>query len=149
MQKLFKKLQSRESNKDASIDNFIREINEVKKRKVALFCVRNVFDQLCDLEQTRKKREGVSSSVILLTWNYKRKGLEEGNSIDCINKAISDVIQSSIRVRDAFTKYSENQFLILLFGSIKEGAERAADRLRKRIDNIKIGIRCDFEVREI
>ena len=80
----------------------------------------------------------------MLTWNYKRKGLEQGNSIDVINKSISDIIQSSIRASDAFTKYSENQFLILLFGSIKEGAEMASERLGKRINNIKLGIRCDF-----
>lgn len=141
---LYQKLQLRESQKDSGIDNFIREINEVKKEKTALFCSKNVFNQLCDLEQSRKKREGVSSSVILLTWNYKRKGLEQGNSIDVINKSISDIIQSSIRASDAFTKYSENQFLILLFGSIKEGAERASERLGKRINNIKLGIRCDF-----
>lgn len=146
---LYQKLQFRESQKDSGIDNFNREINEVKKEKTALFCSKNVFNQLCDLEQSRKKREGVSSSVILLTWNYKRKGLEQGNSIDGINKSISDIIQSSIRASDAFTKYSENQFLILLFGSIKEGAERASERLGKRINNIKLGIRCDFEIREI
>ena len=87
--------------------------------------------------------------LLLLTWTYGDEIFKFKQEVQMINKQIYSVIQNSIRASYVFTKYSENQFLILLFGSIKEGTEREAERLNRRLKGKKLNIVNSFEVREI
>lgn len=131
-----------------------KELNEREERRGVYFCSFPMFKEIYRLEVRKNYRRAKSDFIILFTLSLKSEDDSIDNSMkDYLvgqgMKNLREVIQSVLRTGDVASRYSKNQYLILLSTCTYENSVRVAERVinsfekyyRKKI----VKIRIEFE----
>lgn len=82
------------------------------------------------------ERSGQSAYLMLCTiTDGKGYPLEQSDRLEMLAEELGTAIQGSLRRGDLYTKYSANQFLVLLLDIKQEDCLTVIDRVNKRFDN--------------
>lgn len=124
-----------EQNHDeaANLDGIIEDLRQTKKSG-AFYCEYGVFKQIFQLQIRRAERLGISvflglvtitpSELLLKNPKYYREVLAEASL------KLREVLTNSLRSGDVLTRYSENQYLILLPTCQYESLKKIEERIR-------------------
>lgn len=123
------------------IDSVILELNKMNKNTL---CSLETFEKIYQIERQNIKNESDCFSVILLNCKYNDSSDKQEN----ISYEIEDNIQKTINYNDIFSKYNDNQFLLLLRKCNKTKAGSMMMHLFKELQYNK-KIQTTYEVKEI
>ena len=116
------------------------------ERSGAYFCSYPGFVDCYHLLSRTMERSGQSIYVMLCTLtDYNGKPIANREKLKLRSDELKEIIRISLRFGDAYCKYSDSQYLILLTGSPYEGADVVAARIVKKIKETigyKVTINC-------
>ena len=108
-------------------DEIIKEDTD----KGAYYCSYPSFIDVYRLVSRIKDRQNLSLSLVICTLKTSEQKREQTKMLDMMEE-LQKVIAGSLRRTDVFTRYSPNQFLILLMGSSRESSETVTARLQRK-----------------
>lgn len=91
----------------------------------------NTFKQLCRLELRRMMRKKADIYLILFTLTDRENHFLPPERRECEMEVLGDVICGCLRQGDVYTKYSSNQFLVLVNDVSEENEHMIAERIQK------------------
>ncbi len=96
------------------------------------------FTEFVEQELTRIARTGEESALVLLDLdNFKEVNDSYGHpGGDVILQLVAGVIRGQLRETDILARFGGDEFSILLPGTSREGALKAAEKLRQTLENI-------------
>ncbi len=111
--------------------------------------IRRHFDFLLENEVKRSARYKHHISLLMMDIdNFKLINDTYGHQAgDEMLKKISQVILNTIRKIDMASRYGGEEFAIILPETYKENARKIAERLRKKISDVTITVKCGTEVK--
>lgn len=84
------------------------------------------------------ERSGQSAYLLLCTMtDGKGVPLEKGERLGKVAEKLEQAIRNSLRRGDMFTRYSDNQFLMLLLGIRQEDCAIVVERINGYFDHIR------------
>ena len=123
-------VQEHKQESDLSIIQHDLEEQEVEG---AFYCEYGVFKKVYELEARRERRLGLSIFLSLITLEMEPgAGRRRGNYFEMMSDAMDrmqETIIGYLRSGDVVTRYSNNQFLVMLPGCNYENAKRVMKRL--------------------
>lgn len=154
LQALYDELISSQRIKEDSITNVQKNLIE-EDIQGAFQCSYDTFKKIYQLEVRKAIRRGFSEYVVLLTIETADHIQKNNDLIDSIIKntssLLSQTIRSTLRLGDTFTKYSNQQYLILLPDCTDENAKSVVNRIINnfyKLDKYKRVI-IDYKIDEI
>lgn len=144
-QKMLDKIQSMSEN----IRNQEQELQEIKRRleigipeRGAYYCTYPSFVDTYRFISRTVERSGQAVFFMVCSVRYlDPAGRKSPKAGDMLLKAI----ESSLRKGDIFSRYSNNQYLILLLGTQNENCELIFERIRKVFKRMNRNTNCDLE----
>ncbi|MBR5579129.1 MAG: hypothetical protein IKW28_09080, partial [Lachnospiraceae bacterium] len=144
-----KKIEEFEASSSLSLIH--KDLKESEEHVGVFFCGYPVFKEIYRLEVRKNYRRGESHYIILFTISLEKEYDTIDNSMrDYLigqgMKNLKEVIQSALRTGDVASRYSRNQYLILLSTCTYENSLKVSERVidsfekyyKKRIVKIKI-----------
>lgn len=111
---------------EESIRTFLFESSEDEG---AFACSNAVFREIALLRMREMERSGAESHIIAITIDHRALN----NDRRIINaKRVAQVLSTTLRASDPFTKVGSNQFLVLLPGANAQNAQMVYDRIVER-----------------
>ena len=104
--------------------------------KKAFRCEYGVFREIYHLDMRRCERHGYAEYVVLFTLTQRKFACSSSN-LSLLNKEMEkmeQVLMSSLRNGDVVSKYSGNQYIMLLYGCNAENIQIIVDRLIGRYE---------------
>lgn len=113
----------------------------------AYYCSYPSFLDVYHLMVRLKERQDLKLSLMICTLNSGQQDSE----INEVMEEFQLFISENLRRTDVFTRYSPNQFLILLFGSDEPSSEKVVDRLQRKWKLLRGDLKrwANFAVEEI
>jgi len=135
------------SSGERRLSDIQEEIKSLRReRKGAYYCSYPGFVDCYHLLSRTMERSGQSIFIMLCTLtDYSGKPIYNREKLKKRSEELNEIIQYTLRYGDAYCKYSDSQFLILLTGSPYEGADVVAERIVKKIKEkigYKVTINC-------
>lgn len=116
--------------------NLIQEnLKEENAQKKAYYCNTVIFKNLYQIESRSIARSGLSVYLCLITLTSKDPSNKQ--SLPNAMAKMHNVISSSLRCGDVFTRYSVNQYLIMLPTANYENCIKIGERILKSYDKMK------------
>ena len=136
MMECLSQMSSDGENRNQVIDEIQEELNEKEDSKGAFYCSYPSFSENYKYMKRVLKRTGQSAYLMLCTiTDGKGYPLEKGERLERLNRELQEAICIALRRGDLYTKYSMNQFLILLLDIKQEDCQIVIDRINKRFEN--------------
>lgn len=131
MTSLLDRLGEQFSNNTGLISEVRKNLETIKEDdEGAFFCNYPVFTETFRYIKRIIKRTGQSAWLMLVTiTDGKGYGLDASDRLEELSEELSGSICRSIRGGDMYTKYSENQYLILLLGITREDCNTVESRI--------------------
>jgi diguanylate cyclase (GGDEF)-like protein len=119
--------------RQAALDQSVRDL------LTGLFNRRYVVESL-DRELALARREGRAVAVVLVRIDCLRElrdahGLEAG---DALLQAVSDVLRDGVRLSDIVSRWSEDEFLLVMPGAASGAARQRAEAMRAAFEAVPI-----------
>ncbi len=131
-----------EQNHDQEMDLGLIQ-NELKEEPAegAFYCEYGIFKKVYELDARRLERMGMTVHISLLTL-YTDDGMQSSDPkyLELMEKAMrqmKDVVIQSLRAGDIFTRYSVNQYLIMLPSCPYEQAKKVMERIFKNYEQVR------------
>jgi diguanylate cyclase (GGDEF)-like protein len=101
---------------------------------------RGRFVELCEREENRCRRHGLTFSVLMLDIDhFKRVNDTYGHPIgDLAIKALADICGSALRPHDLLARYGGEEFVLTLPRTDHDGAHIVAERIRQKVEAIEL-----------
>lgn len=124
-------------NNDTELDlNVIEEdLIEPNAKPQAYLCDYAIFKNLYQIEARSIARSGISIFLCLITLDLKKYDMSD--SLATAMNRMSKVIASNLRSGDVYSRYSVNQYIIMLPTANHENCIRIGNRILKAYNNIK------------
>lgn len=100
----------------------------------AFFCEPDVFKSICELERRRNQRTGASFCVGVITVNHKRGFTFSQKELQMTK--LKNHLMTQLRKGDTFTRWNEDQIVVMLSGIDAELTEKVLNRV--------LGSKMDF-----
>lgn len=131
LQKVYMELMegSRESEDD--LDSIQDELTEEEERK-AFSCEYGVFKEIYHLDMRRAERHGIAEYVVLFTLVGKSFTSNDEQHLQLLKKEMEKLeyaLSCSLRTGDVISKYSGNQYIMLLYACTAENIQMIVQRL--------------------
>lgn len=131
-------------NQECHLDD-IKEVldeDEGEEQSGAYYCSYPSFEDIYRLIARTVERSGQSIFLMMCSVRYLDfNGRKSPNA----EEALYESIFTTIRKGDIFTRYSKQQFLILLMGAQKENCDVIFERIRKKFKKKNRNTNCDLE----
>lgn len=152
---LHTELMKQHHEQELDLETIQKELNETNDMPGAFFCEYGVYKKFYELEARRAARMGMTIYIGLLTMMTIRK--EEKDSaiyLKTLEEAMDqmrDVVRTSLRSGDVFTRYSVNQYLIMLPSCPYENAKMVMERILRNFDKVKrhAKVRLQYSLKEM
>jgi len=129
-------------NSEESIDVIKARLDEEIQSRGAFYCSYPSFVDVYRFVSRTVERNGQSIFFMVCSVMYLnpsgRKSAKAGD-------VLKDAIGAALRKGDSFTRYSNNQYLILLAGTQNENCEMIFERIRKEFKKKNRNSNCDLE----
>lgn len=138
MQALHAELMKQHHEQEMDLEAIQEELNDNKDISGAFFCEYGIYKKFYELEARRATRIGMTIFIGLLTMTTMKK--EERNSqaylktIEEAMEQMKEVMIKSLRSGDVFTRYSVNQFLVMLPACPYENAKMVMERILRNFN---------------
>lgn len=141
LQNLYDEMMKQQHEHQSDISVIQRELKEERERHGAFLCDYGIFKKTYELEVRRAGRLGISVFLSLLSL-YPEKSLEKGSPayLKVVNDGMEQmerVLLDSLRFGDVVTRYSVNQYLVMLPGCQYEDAKMVLERIQYNFYSIK------------
>lgn len=138
--KMFKErlaqLNSGLEKKADGIDEIQNGLLEEDQQKGALYCSYPSFAESYRYIKRITERTGQSAYLLVCTiTDGKKEPLDKSERLEMLGEELSDAIKSALRRGDLYTKYSDNQYLILLLDIAQKDCISVIDRINARFAN--------------
>ena len=132
MMEQFKEMSERVSYKPQVLNDIRGGLKEKYEEKGAYYCSLPSFRDTYRLVTRIIERNGQSVYLMLVTLtDGKGRPLENKERLKVLSEELNHTIKCSLRKGDSYTRYSPNQFLILLVGTKQENCPQIYDRITK------------------
>lgn len=133
-QQLYRSTMAQMHEQEASLDVILADLGN-DTQKGAFVCEYGVFRQIFQLQQRRSERLGVSVYLALITivpeFDLARNSPRYRELIKTAAHSLQDALTNSLRSGDVITRYSGNQYLVLLPTCQYESAKMVMGRIQK------------------
>lgn len=131
------------------IENIKKGISEMsggeEKDQEAYYCSYQSFVDICRIMKRNMDRTPEPAVLMCCTLvDYEGKMIQNQDKLKKRSEVLKEVIGSSIRKGDIFTRYNASQYLILLVGVTGKDSTRVSRRIRKRLKE-QGGSRAELE----
>ena len=133
LQKIYMEIMKKQEDTEENLDTIKDELLNDPMKK-AFYCEYGVFREIYHLDMRRSERHGYAEYVVLFTLTQRKFAGGQGN-LSLLNKEMEKmelVLMSSLRNGDVVSKYSGNQYIMLLYGCNAENIQIIIDRLINR-----------------
>lgn len=118
------------------IEEIQEELGEHEELEGAFYCSYPSFAETYRYIKRVIKRSGQSAYLMLCTvTDGKGYPLEKGERADKLSEELHTAIRAALRRGDLYTKYSANQYLVLLFDIKLEDCQIVIDRINDSFEN--------------
>lgn len=132
MMQQFKEMSERVSYKPQILNDIRGGLKEGLEENGAYYCSLPSFRDTYRLVSRIIERNGQSVYLMLITLtDGKGRPLESKERLKVLSEELNHTIKCSLRKGDSYTRYSPNQFLILLVGAKMENCPKIFDRVTK------------------
>ena len=133
MMEQFKEMSERVSYKPQVLKDIRGGLKEKYEEKGAYYCSLPSFRDSYRLVTRIIERNGQSVYLMLVTLtDGKGRPLENKERLKVLSEELDRTIKCSLRKGDSYTRYSPNQFLILLVGTKQENCPQIYDRITRK-----------------
>lgn len=133
LQAIYTDLMKQKNNTEVNIDIIQNELEEALQPQSAYFCEYGVFKEIYRLQMRSMERLGMSVYVALLTLSPDTSyNITQEHSLTLINQSmvkLQNVLKHALRISDTVTRYSGNQFMILLPTCDYESSKKVMNRI--------------------
>ncbi|MCR4653696.1 MAG: diguanylate cyclase [Eubacterium sp.] len=144
-------------SQEADLDVVQSRLKESNDEHVGAFmCEYGVFKKIYELEARRVDRMGLSIFLSLITMDVDQKPKLHQTELEVQSAAMDQmqgVLLNCLRSGDLVTRYSSNQFLVMLQGCNYENAKRVMGRVDEHYSNmhrhVHAGIEYSFKEMEL
>ena len=141
LKKLFTAVMEREHRQETDLAVIQKELREATDVKGAYLCEYGVFKKVYELEARRVARMGMTIYLSLLTLYSPRHRMEtayeDREVIERAMEQILGVVIDSLRSGDVLTRYSANQYLIMLPACPYENAKMVMERILRNFEKVR------------
>lgn len=114
-----------------TLDAIRRELLGYKGEEGAFVCEYAIFKDIYNLYTRNLERTGNSMFISLITVTPLKDVEAQPLLLDKVMKMLLDVLRTTLRKGDTITRYSPNQYVVLLTLSSSEAAQVAMERVKK------------------
>ena len=135
LQKIYMEIMKKQEDTEENLETIKDELLDDPMKK-AFRCEYGVFREIYHLDMRRCERHGYAEYVVLFTLT-QRKFAGSSSNLSLLNKEMEkmeQVLMSSLRNGDVVSKYSGNQYIMLLYGCNAENIQIIVDRLIGRYE---------------
>lgn len=135
LQKIYMEIMKKQEDTEEDLDTIKDELLDDPMKK-AFYCEYGVFREIYHLDMRRSERHGYAEYVVLFTLTQKKFAGSDSN-LPLLNKEMGkmeQVLMCSLRNGDVVSKYSGNQYIMLLYGCNAENIQIIIDRLISRYE---------------
>lgn len=134
---------------DGELDEIRQKIWEypgnLANSRGAYYCSFSGFVDICHMVSRNMERSGKSVFLMLCTLvDYEGKLISNQEKLKARSSLLKKAINKSLRKGDAYTQYSNSQFLILLVGTNREDCELVHRRICRKLKEMA-GNRAEIE----
>ena len=130
MKERFRQLEVYQHDKADHVNEIQEGLNQREKDDGAFFCSYLSFMEGYRYVRRVIERSGQSAYLLLCTMtDGKGVPLEKGERLGKVAEELEQAIRNSLRRGDMFTRYSDNQFLMLLLGIRQEDCAIVVERI--------------------
>ncbi len=155
MRMLHTDLMKQHHEQELDLETIQKELNEADASSGAFFCEYGVYKKFYELEARRAARMGMTIYIGLLTMvPIKKEEKDSAPYLKTLEEAMEqmrEVVRTSLRSGDVFTRYSVNQYLIMLPSCPYENAKMVMERILKNFDKVKrhAKVRLQYSLKEM
>lgn len=128
----FGRLRGKVKNAPQAADEIQKQIMEKQKESGALYMSLPSFIDTYRLVERMTERNGQSIYLMVCTLQNSSGQQRSGRKISEKAEWLKEVIKSSLRRGDTYTRYSDTQYLVLLSGTNRENCDKIFDRIKRR-----------------
>lgn len=134
LKELYKEMIKSSHSAEVNIDILEEELRDDNSAKGAFYCEYEVFKSLYQLSARSARRNGQAVFIALMTV----QGKAGSDDIDLkyqsrVMEYLYEIIQSSLRRGDIFSRFSASQYTLMLSNLTFEDCEMVIDRILKRL----------------
>lgn len=135
-------------NTSAKIEDIQRDLSlEGELMQGTYYCTYPNFEGICHQMVRNARGKEIHATLLLCTMMDERKGIPlSSRNLYSLSEKLHAAIRRSLRKSDCYTRYSENQFLILLVECDLKNAALAQKRIEyymEKVYGIRSGVRYD------
>ena len=149
LKNLFSAVMEREHSMETDLAVIQKELHEAAHAKGAYRCEYGVFKKIYELEARRVARMGMTIYLSLLTlYMNNSPNNTEGENREVMELAMVqmlDVALESLRAGDVLTRYSPNQYLIMLPACPYENAKTVMERIISNFEKFRRRVRVQVQ----
>ena len=124
------------ANRAEAIEEIQEGLKEKEELGGAFYCSYPSFTESYRYMKRVIERTGQSAYLMLCTvTDGKGYPLEKGERVERLTEELDEAIRGALRRGDLYTKYSVNQYLVLLLDIKQEDCQIVIDRINKRFEN--------------
>lgn len=132
---LYKEIIKQKKNPEMDLNVIEEDLVEQNAKPLAYFCDYAIFQNLYQIEARSIARSGLSIFLCLITMEGK-----DPSNTQLLSKAMSkmsEVIASCLRSGDVFSRYSANQYIVMLPTASHENCIQIGTRILRTYDEMK------------
>ncbi len=133
MQDLYKEIIKQKKSPQVNLSIIQEELIECVSEKGAYLCDYSIFKHLYQIEARSMERTGLSFFLCLFT--IDSVGSDHKLALANAMKRLEEVIGSSLRSGDTYSRYSVNQYIVLLPSASYENSILVGERVLKNFSN--------------
>lgn len=134
---LYETITKSENTSETDLSIIQSDLKELNAERRAYYCEYSVFQNLYRIEARSAARSGLSIFLCLITIENNTR---HGTNTDAVGTAMTrmnETIAVSLRSGDVFSRYSINQFIIMLPSTSYENCTMIGERILKHFDNVR------------
>jgi DNA-binding SARP family transcriptional activator len=128
---LYNEIQQPEAKDEAELDDVLAEWVQDADYPGAYYCDASVFKIFFQIEARGAQRSGRSSFVV----RFDTKHIPKGQKPSGVIRQLGMAIPRCLRMGDLFTRFSHNQYMLMLFSLTYEDCKMLVNRIMRSMDS--------------
>lgn len=147
---LYQEITQEVHSQNADLSVILNRLREQNAKRCAYFCDFSVFQNLYHIEARSADRNGQSVFLCLITLTAEKEPADHALMAAAMAK-MADTIGQCLRVGDACSRYSVNQYVIMLSAANYESCTMIGSRIIKTFQSTKpkLNVAADYVLREL
>lgn len=150
LKSLYQEIIKAENSPQVDLTIIQQDLKEEQTNPKAYECDYSIFQHLYQIQARSMERTGLNFFLCLLTLKPKVQ-TKKGNLIASAMDRLSEVLSHSLRSGDVFSRYSKNQYIVLLPSACYENSNIVCERILRNYDNSrpKLSIDITYKLRSM